>query len=445
MRVLTRHFPTSRRARAALALAVAALVTAVALSLGGCGSEPRPKVVIIGIDGMDWALADPLLEEGKMPNLARVLDEGMRAELHSLLPLQKSPTIWTTIATGKGPSKHGIGDFVQGDASSSLYNSRGWKARAIWDILGEKGYTVGIVNWLLSWPAQEVNGYYVSDRMVYAPEDGYQEAPYLTYPEELEAELAPLRLAYAGTTIDDIADLMNGDRWRAGDDAADFAWAGVQTIRTIHAQDQTVLNFAKHLLDTREQPDFYAVYFLGLDRCCHRFWGQMRPYTVDIKMSDEFIEAFEEVIPRYYERVDALIGSVLESVDENSTVIICSDHGFHGPRRTKEGLQLGIQMHRELGVLAAAGPGIRKGGSPAAPSVLDITPTILALLGEPVGRDMDGFVITEMIDPARLSRAPVAYVDTYEREGAREMSNESLETPMDEKIKEELRSLGYIQ
>jgi len=430
----------------ALRAGVTVLLISVALAAlfaGGCGTAPDAKVVIIGIDGMDWSLADPLIEQGKMPNLARVLSEGTRAELRSLMPLQKSPTIWTTIATGKGPRKHGIGDFVAGSDEQPLLNSNGWRTRSIWDILGESGRTVGVLGWLVTWPAREVEGYCVTDRIVYAPEDGYSGIPHLTYPTELEEELAPLRVSLASTTMDDIADLMSGDVWQDGEEAV--TWTGVQGLRSIYASDQSILAMSEHLLESREQPDFYAVYFLGLDRCCHRFWGPMRPYTVDIKMDEKITEAFENVIPRYYERVDLLIGDVLDSIDENSIVIVCSDHGFHGPRRTKEGLQLGISMHRELGILAAMGPGIRQGTTLANANVLDLTPTILALLGEPIGRDMDGFVLTGMIEEGHLADHPITYVDTYERDEPPEQSEEPIESALDDAIREELRSLGYIE
>jgi predicted AlkP superfamily phosphohydrolase/phosphomutase len=416
---------------------------AAVLVAGGCGSAPKTKVVIIGIDGMEWEIADALLEEGKMPNLARVIEEGTRSDFHSLVPLQKSPAIWTTLATGKGLHKHRIGGFVSDTEEQPLMNSLGWRARSIWDILGEKGYSVGLVGWLVTWPAREVNGYCVTERITYSPEDGYPHIDNLVYPPELEAELAPLRASMTGTTNEEIADLMSGDKWRGGQETR--TWSGVQTVKTIYASDETIRNMANHLLATKEQPDFFAVYFLGVDRASHRFWGPMRPWTVSMKMDDDVVEAFKGVVPAYYERADELIGDILDAVDENSVVIVCSDHGFRGPLRTKDGMQLGIKMHRDIGILAAKGPGIRKGATLTNASVLDLTPTILTLFGEPVGRDMDGFVLTELIDEELLVERPVEYVDTYEKDIEPEGSDEPIETDLDDAIREELRSLGYIE
>lgn len=427
-----------------LVLSVALALVAMAVLLGGCG-EPRPdtKVVIIGIDGLEWQLIDPMLEEGKLPNLASVIERGMRADLRSLEPKQKSPIVWTTIATGKGPQKHGITDYLDDTDEQPLINSLGWRSRSVWDILGEKGYTVGIVNWLVSWPSYEVNGYLVTDRIAYAPEDGHEPIPQLTYPEELGEELAPHRKPYSHTTDEEIAPFMDGDSWKSEYGVGTPEWNGAETIRTFYAQDHSVLNVTKHLLESREQPDFLGVYLLGVDRCCHAFWGQMRPWTVNIQMSDRFIDTFDSTIVRYYEHMDTILGELLDAIDDDSTVIVCSDHGFRGPYRTKEGTKLGTAMHRSVGVLAAMGPGIRQGGDQADASVFDITPTVLALFGEPVARDMDGFVMTEFLEQEVIDRNPVTYIETYERE--RDRSSEPVESPVDDEIKEQLRSLGYIE
>jgi predicted AlkP superfamily phosphohydrolase/phosphomutase len=440
---LTRTSERVLRARPGL-LMLLILTGALAFAMGGCGEgRPDTKVVIIGIDGLEWQLVDPLLEEGKLPNLAGVIERGVRADLLSLEPEQKSPIVWTTIATGKGPQKHGITDYLDDTDEQPLINSLGWRARSVWDILGEKGYSVGVINWLVTWPAYEVNGYLVTDRIGYAPEDGHDPIPRVTHPDELVEELAPYRKPYSHTTDEEIAPFMDGDAWKSEHGTGTPEWNGAETVRTFYAQDHTALNVAKHLLESREQPDFLAVYVLGVDRCCHAFWGQMRPWTVNIHMSEQFIDTFDETILRYYEHMDEILGELLAALDEDSTVIVCSDHGFRGPHRTKEGTKLGIAMHRNVGVLAAEGPGIRRGVEGVDASVFDITPTVLELFGEPVGRDMDGFVLSSILEQEHLEENPVGYVDTYET-GERG-SSEPVESPVDEEIKEQLRSLGYIE
>jgi predicted AlkP superfamily phosphohydrolase/phosphomutase len=440
--------PTCERPRMRSAIAVAAVILAAAvLVAGGCGGGRGPvaptKIVLLGIDGMDWRLAEPLLKEGKLPNLARIMKQGTHTDLRSLEVEMKSPIIWTTIATGKGPQKHGISDFVGPDGQAPLMNSNGWRARPVWDILGEKGRSVGIINWMVNWPAKPVSGYNVTDRIIFTTEDGFPEPENVTYPPELAAELAPYRHPIATTTDEEIAPFLNGDAWRTTTNP-DIG-QNVEGVRIIYGNDETILGVTKHLLESRPQPDFLAVYLNGLDVACHSFWGAFDPTSLDIQATEEYNSTFRDVIPRYYERIDALMGEVLKRVDPGSTVIVCSDHGFRGPLRTAEGLRLGIWMHGAHGVLAADGPGIKKGAKVTDASVFDITPTLLALLGAPVGRDMDGFVLTSMIDERFLKDHPVTYVDSYEKTGAAEAEGEPVTSPVDDEIKERLRSLGYIE
>jgi hypothetical protein len=96
--------------------------------------------------------------------------------------------------------------------------------------------------------------------------------------------------------------------------------------------------------------------------------------------------------------------------------------------------------HRE-GVIIAAGPGIRRGAELQNASVLDVTPTLLALMGLPVAKDMDGRVLAEMLAPEFLAAMPARYIDTWEE---KDWTFEEDRDSADEALKEQLRSLGYL-
>jgi arylsulfatase A-like enzyme len=153
-------------------------------------------------------------------------------------------------------------------------------------------------------------------------------------------------------------------------------------------------------------------------------------------------------VERYHVFADSLLGEVMKLADENTVVMVCSDHGFAG-HRGYEGFDgdvaVGVQMHRASGIVFMSGPGIEAGKTIQGATVYDIAPTVLALFGLPVAQDMDGRPLTEAWQPDLLARSPITYIDTYEVEGADDGGDsEPVQSPVDEEIKEMLRSLGYI-
>src|ERR1700735_3273104 len=71
-----------------------------------------PRLLLVGWDAADWKVIDPLMSQGEMPNLASLVSEGVRGNLATMYPAL-SPMLWTSIATGKRPSKHGIHGFIE--------------------------------------------------------------------------------------------------------------------------------------------------------------------------------------------------------------------------------------------------------------------------------------------------------------------------------------------
>jgi hypothetical protein len=174
----------------------------------------------------------------------------------------------------------------------------------------------------------------------------------------------------------------------------------------------------------------------------------LEPETWDRELSPEKVATFEPVVDRYYTFSDSLLGAMMSLGDENTVVIVCSDHGFIGHRGYpgfEGGVATGSQMHRKEGVLFMSGPGIAAGRTIEGATVLDITPTILEILGLPVARDMDGRPLTEAFDTAFATQHPPTYIDTYEVDtGVAAGDSLPVQSPVDEEIKEMLRSLGYI-
>ncbi|HET8675412.1 MAG TPA: alkaline phosphatase family protein, partial [Blastocatellia bacterium] len=118
------------------------------------------KVLVIGLDGASFNVLDPLIEKGYMPNLARLVATGTRADLETTFP-PITAVAWSSFMTGKNPGKHGIFEFVRRDHGTKrelAVNATYRQGRAIWDLMGEAGKRVIVHNFPCTYPPREVNG-----------------------------------------------------------------------------------------------------------------------------------------------------------------------------------------------------------------------------------------------------------------------------------------------
>lgn len=450
--------------RKAIPLLVAAVLIVAAVIISSRRSTPEPeqeyaaegtpKVVLIGVDGVDWERVNDYIDRGTMPNLARLRREGASGMLRSIPPFV-SPTVWTSIATGKVQEKHGIKDFMvntqkPGDGSLSTSNMR--KVKAVWQILSAAERTVGVVGWLVTYPADIVNGYLISSHITLTmTRDPSERAPNQTdewlaegvHPRELWGDVVANMYMERDVT-DEILELFLGT---TADQAREQNDRSVTALARFYASDVSSLTLARHLSDSMPA-DFTTVYLRGSDITSHFFWRFMEPESWNKTISEDELEAFSPVVDRYYAFTDSMIGELVDTLaDENTVVMVCSDHGFAGHRgyRGFEGeVAKGVEMHRMDGIVFLAGPGIARNRTIEGATVLDITPTVLTLFGLPSARDMDGRPLTEAMTQSFLDRYPVQQIDTYELEGEGGVDRSPVESPVDEEIKEMLRSLGYI-
>ncbi len=411
-----------------------------------------PSVLVVGIDGLDWGRVADMIEEGRLPTLEQLRREGTSGMLRSIPPYI-SPSIWTSMATGKTEEKHGIQGFLVDrgrtrEATPTSSNMR--RVKAFWQILTERDMSVGVIGWLVTWPAEPVNGYIISNRLrrllswddrtddITRSLDRLLDA---VHPSTLLPELLELRAAGGDVPESEIESYLGTTSHLDNAEVRSL----LAELRRIRAGDLSALATLRHMTET-SPTDLTAVYFRGLDLVCHVYWRHMEPESWGWDLAPEPVETFAPVIERYYVKTDEMLGEVLDLVGENTIVVVCSDHGFAGHRGYPgfEGdVAVGTDMHREDGVLFVRGPGIRKGVEITGASVLDIGPTLLALMGLPVADDMDGRPLTNVMEPDFLETRPVTTIDTYET-GEPTEEPEPIPSPVDEEIKEQLRSLGYI-
>jgi len=224
------------------------------------------KVLLIGWDAADWKVIRPLIDAGEMPNIARLVRTGASASIATLQP-SFSPTLWTSIATGKRPFDHGIHGFSEprpdGRAIQRISNlSR--KCKAVWNILGQSGLRSIVVGWWPSYPAEPISGVMVSDQF-HRSGRKFQSAPGMVHPPELADALSELRIEPEELP----ADLMQFFVPRALEIDQEKS-RGIHSAARILCECANIHGAATWLMD-RQPWDLCAVYFDAIDHFGHGF------------------------------------------------------------------------------------------------------------------------------------------------------------------------------
>ena len=413
-----------------------AALAAAALGLAACTRDDRApgRVLLVGLDGATLRVARPLLEAGRLPNLARLAREGAAGPLRSLQPLE-SPRVWNSIATAKTPEKHGILDYTH--QGGRLFTSHDRKVHALWNIASDAGLSVAVLNWWNTYPVERVSGVMISDHFFPREVEERQQITggvagppgAVLFPESWQTRLSG-RLAEPGPP--DAVDFL-GERARLP------GWMRAERLSEQYPQDAALVRFALEI-EAETRPDLLMLLLTGIDRASHVLWAGIEPgdrYPPNLRLADAERAAARATLEGYYEATDRLLGPLLERYGPEDLALVVSDHGFEAASVfgvLTGGHQGEAALH---GVLFARGPGIVPGSSSGLVGVLDLTPTILAWLGLPVGADMDGGV-ARFVRELRVATVPTHDVGTVERLAEGRSGAEAA-------ILEELRSLGYVE
>jgi len=257
-----------------------------------------PRCVVIGLDGLTFDLLDPWMEEGVLPNLAKVAAKGARGVLQSLdVPL--SPPAWATITTGRDPGGHGIFGFLRlrpGGYETELIDERTCRAPRLWDHVGRAGLRVGVFNAPVTWPPREVNGYLVGCFMTPDVTKTF------THPEALGRELH---------------EAVGG--YRTWTSQVYSPSTPLPYVRELGDLVRMRVRAIEHLFETRPV-DFGMFVFMESDWLQHKVWHVLTDPTQEA--SDLAREA-----RAVYEALDAAVGRILELAGPDCNVLVVSDHG----------------------------------------------------------------------------------------------------------------------
>lgn len=421
------------------------------LSLAACQRQTvADRVIVLGLDGMDPDTVDLLMAEGEMPHFAALRAGGAYGRLVSMPPLL-SPIIWTTIATGKPPDQHRIGHFVAVNEKTGEQlpvTSQMRKVKALWNILSDAGRSVAVVGWWATWPAETVRGTVVSDHTCYhflfdeGATGGGPDSTGIVYPPALDAAIRPMIKRPGDLTAADIAPFVTvgaeelNRPFRFDDDLSHFKWA--------LATAQSYAAIGTYLWRT-QRPDVLMLYIEGTDSVAHLFGHLFRAEGLAGELADQQ-RRYGHAVEQMYRYADQLVGELMGLMDDHTTLMVVSDHGFQlgtlpdDPSKTRDMRRVSERYHRLEGILYLYGLHVKPHRQLDHPSILDVAPTLLALVGVAPARDMPGQVLTDGLDIASGPRQ----IASYETGAAVANAAPAGDHGVDPAILEHLRSLGYL-
>lgn len=379
------------------------------------------RTIALGVDGIEPTLRERWVNAGELPNIRALHEDGAfgRADCSSLI----SATQWTTHFTGVSPDRHGVTDFITADEQETGPTENPFRKEAIDhrklitmtdiavetypELLSKDGLAVGLINPLPVWPPLELNGGFCIAGMITPPD-----ADEIVFPPSMASELEEF-----GYRID----VRYGDRPYGflddallEDDEVDLATLREDMFDVLERR----IAFTKHAIETKDLDVIYSLLKM-VDIVQHAFWAHMD--VDDPEFGDTILEC--------YRLVDDLVGWIRET-QPDSNLVVFGDHGF-GPRKDPASgrvhavgslvdsyVSIPFQLkslyyrflksetevdlsdldrlsggHRDPAAWAMAGPDVRGCGEIDI-AFEDITPTLLALSGQPIPRAYVGEPVT---------------------------------------------------
>src|SRR6185369_10404445 len=467
--------------RALLLFCAVALVAAACSS--GTKTDDSARVIVLGIDGGTWNVIEPMMQAGELPNIKKLYDSGLHGILESRPPIL-SPVVWTTIFTGFGFQKHGVKDWKTSQSTNRRVN-------AIWEILRDQKKRVDVFNVPATWPPDPIPGSMLSGfplsgatfggntgqpvtredldggKMAIAYKDNIDAIKQNVLPlevgkwtpwfagkvasrpsfrgmmrgyrlDETQYYLTPLYRTDEGLVASEPKKLRSQVSEKIGEPYIPEGpgwskWAEDYTPAVLYQHLEQVFSIQSKaaLLYAPGDWKLFLYVMTFVDRISHPYWAYSHPENFP-DMNPDKAKKYGGMVADAYRRSDEELGKILAAVKGTAPyVVVVSDHGFQASAdKTKM-----IGTHNPDGIYMVSGPGITpKAGVPK--FIEDVTPTLLYLMGMPVGQDMDGSVFAEVEE---MVGRKVETVASYEKE-----KRDSTDKPVDNDTWESLRGLGYV-
>jgi predicted AlkP superfamily phosphohydrolase/phosphomutase len=272
------------------------------------------------IIGLDCAAPRILFDDmrSELPVISGLMERGVWGELESCDPPITVPA-WSCMMSSKDPGTLGFYGFRNRKDHSydgmTFATNEKMKHDRVWDILSRDGRHVVVLGVPMTFPPRQVNGEMVSCFLAPSIESRY------TYPEELRDEIAET----VGEYMVDVPNFRTDEKERI--------------MRDIKEMTRRRFALARHLRDTRDW-DFLMMVEMGTDRLHHGFWRFYDHDHPDYQPGTRWEEEFRA----YYRSVDAEIGQLIEGLDDDTAVLVVSDHGAQS---MVGGIQVNEWLQRE--------------------------------------------------------------------------------------------------
>lgn len=385
----------------------------------------RPRVTMLLLDGASLEYLRTRATEGRLPNFSKLLESGASMYLATVRPTQPGP-VWAAAATGMYAFENGVrsaseyvarGDsrpihqlpdhcfshlLVQlGIVRAELDSSSAWRARPLWSILSNAGIPVGIVRWPLTYPAQPVLGFVLSDR--------FHDAPGSMARFDEQAAYPPAVLQQARASFDE------------AEGANELSAEPGESPEASAARRDRLYSRALRDLQSRSPAQVIALRLQGVDVAGHRQFEDSQPSAFR-DGTEAARRTRAQQLERAYTNIDAEVGHLIDAMAPGDLLLVMSGFGMQRLNPVKElmaraigdALARGTHERGPDGFLLAYGTNVRAGRLPRG-SIVDLAPTVLYFLGLPVGRDMDGFARTDVFKPEFTAERPIAFIGSHNR------------------------------
>ncbi len=291
------------------------------------------KVLVIGLDGATPELIDRWVAEDKLPRLKQIMQKGVYGKLRSVYP-PISPAAWITFATGYNPGKHGTYDFRDYDPTryscfaNTIVDSNAFAGKSIWDLVGAAGQKVGVVTVPVTYPAWKVNGFMISGYPT--PDTGKS----FTYPPEMAKTIPPV--------------------------VGDMAFFKSAKHHELLKEMNRLMYLCTDVSIAEMQKDDFGLFIMvvgATDKAHHDWWKYIDPDHPAYDQKEA--ERYGDLILEVYKVADACVGKFLDAIDDDTTVIVMSDHG--GGAHPKYYFHTNYFL-RTLDLLVPSNKGSKKGG-----------------------------------------------------------------------------------